>query len=79
MGEARWGHVMLRVLEELSELGFVVGKSSPCLFGDEKRDLRSVIHGDDITTVGDDGARDGDDDVSVGWETGSEGPSAPGY
>ena len=38
----------------LSELGFVVGKSSPRSFWDEKRDLRSVIHGDDIATVGDD-------------------------
>ena len=43
-----------KYVEVMSELGFVVGKSSPCLFWNEKRDLRSVIHGDDVTTVGDD-------------------------
>ena len=45
-----------KYVEVLSELGFVVGKSSPCLFWNEKRDLRSVIHGDDIATVGDEQA-----------------------
>ena len=53
-GAARnWGE---KYVEVLSELGFVVAKSSPRLFWNEKRDLRSAIHGDDIATVGDNGS-----------------------
>ena len=47
-----------KYVEVLSELGFAVGNekrsTSPRLFWNEKRDLRSVIHGDGITAVGDD-------------------------
>ena len=75
----KWGG---KYAEVLSELEFVVGKSSPRLFRNEKRDLRSAIHGDDVTTVGDDeklGAFGGKlARTGVWWETGSECPSASG-
>ena len=35
-------------------LGFAQGKSSPCVFYHAERDLRIVVHGDDITSAGDD-------------------------
>ena len=45
-----------KYVEVLSGLGFVVGPSPPRLFWNEKSDLRSVIPGDDIATVGDYGS-----------------------
>ena len=51
-----WGE---KYVKALSELGFVVGKSSPFLFWNEKRDLRSAINEDGITTV--------DDDATLSW------------
>ena len=51
-------------VEVLQELGFIVGKSPPCLFRNKERGLRPAIHGDDITAEG--------DDASLTW---FEGPS----
>ena len=34
-------------------LGFSQGKSSPCLFYLKERDIRVVVHGDDMTCLGD--------------------------
>ena len=48
------------------ELGFGVGKSSPCLFRNEERNLRPAIHGDDIAAVG--------DDARLAWFEGASGP-----
>ena len=36
------------------KLGFKQGKSSPCLFYHEAKDLRVVVHGDDFTFIGED-------------------------
>ena len=40
--------------EALKVLGFVVGRPSPRLFWGRGRDVRSVIHGDDIPDAGGD-------------------------
>ena len=37
----------------LSELGFRQGKSNPCVFYNADKDVRTVIHGDDFTSIGD--------------------------
>ena len=36
----------------LSELGFVVGKASPCNFWHQQRDMHLTVHGDDFTVSG---------------------------
>ena len=36
----------------MMKLGFVQGKSNPCIYYHQKRDLRTVDHGDDFTTAG---------------------------
>ena len=35
-------------------MGFKSGVASPCIFFNEDKDLVAVVHGDDITTLGDD-------------------------
>ena len=35
-------------------LGFIQGASSPCVFYNPERDIRTVVHGDDFTSIGDD-------------------------
>ena len=44
-----WGMAYTDFMESI---GFVKGKSSPCTFYNQKRELRCVVHGDDFTTVG---------------------------
>ena len=34
------------------DIGFVKGKASPCAFWHPRRELRSVVHGDDFTNLG---------------------------
>ena len=36
----------------MTEIGFVAGKSSPCVFYHNDRDIRPVVHGDDFTMLG---------------------------
>jgi hypothetical protein len=36
------------------EAGFKAGKSSPCIFRDDPRDITVVVHGDDFTILADD-------------------------
>jgi hypothetical protein len=36
----------------LTGIGFVRGRASPCVYYHEKRDVRMVIHGDDLTLLG---------------------------
>ena len=33
-------------------LGFSKGKSNPCIYFHQKRDLQTVVHGDDFSTAG---------------------------
>ena len=33
-------------------IGFRKGKASPCVFYNERRNIRAVIHGDDFTMLG---------------------------
>ena len=42
----------------LIRCGSVQGKSSPCIFFNEQKGLRVVVHGDDFTFLGDDAACD---------------------
>ena len=37
----------------LKGLGFVMGKSNPCVFLHKEKDIRTVVHGDDFTSEGD--------------------------
>ncbi len=37
----------------LRAIGFSIGKSSPCVFEHEQRDLKTFVHGDDFVTSGD--------------------------
>ena len=34
------------------EVGFIKGKASPCAFWHPRREIRSVVHGDDFTNLG---------------------------
>ena len=45
-----WTETYTKVL--CSDLGFVKGESSPCTFHHEKRNLKTVVHGDDFFTEG---------------------------
>ena len=36
----------------MGDIGFVVGKATPCAFYHELRQLRLVVHGDDFTLLG---------------------------
>ena len=36
----------------MSELGFVAGQTSPCLFRSLETDVRGLVHGDDFVTLG---------------------------
>ena len=38
--------------ELVEDLGFARGKSNPCIFWHEAREVRIVVHGDDITVFG---------------------------
>ena len=38
--------------QTLKEDGFIVGKSSPCLFWDDRRDIKVFVHGDDFLCSG---------------------------
>jgi hypothetical protein len=42
----------------MNEIGFVSGKSTPCVFYHEKRNVRAVVHGDDFTLLGKEGELD---------------------
>ena len=42
----------LTIRKIMMKLGFVQGKSNPCIYYHQKRDLRTVVHGDDFTTAG---------------------------
>ncbi len=42
----------LTIRKVMMKLGFVQGKSKPCIYYHQKRDLRTVVHGDDFTTAG---------------------------
>ena len=42
----------LTIRKIMIKLGFTQGKSNPCIYYHEKRDLRTVVHGDDFTTAG---------------------------
>ena len=44
-----WGMAYTDFMESI---GFVKGKSSPCTFYNQKRELRCVVHGDDFTILG---------------------------
>ena len=37
---------------KLKEWGFKRGKSTPCVFEHEERDLKIMVHGDDFVTLG---------------------------
>ena len=39
-------------MEFMESIGFKRGKSTPCVFWHEERQLRAVIHGDDFTLLG---------------------------
>ena len=36
----------------MTEVEFMAGKSSPCVFHHQQRDIRAVVHGDDFTMLG---------------------------
>ena len=40
----------------LESIGFTSGKSSPCVFHHADRDISTVVHGDDFTSLGSDEA-----------------------
>ena len=40
--------------DELKKMGFARGRASPCCFAHSSRDLRCVVHGDDVVFVGPD-------------------------
>ena len=42
----------LTIAEFTKKLGFVQGKSNPCIYYHASRELRKEVHGDDFTTVG---------------------------
>ena len=42
----------LTIRKTMMKLGFAQGKSNPCIYYHMKRDLRTVVHGDDFTTAG---------------------------
>jgi len=42
----------LTIRKIMMKLGFTQGKSNPCIYYHQKRDLRTVVHGDDFTTAG---------------------------
>ena len=42
----------LTIRKTMMKLGFAQGKSNPCIYYHQKRDLRTVVHGDDFTTAG---------------------------
>ena len=42
----------LTIRKIMMKLGFVQGKSNLCIYYHQKRDLRTVVHGDDFTTAG---------------------------
>ena len=42
----------LTIAEFMKKLGFVQGKSNPCIYYHASRELRTEVHGDDFTTVG---------------------------
>ena len=42
----------LTIRKIMMKLGFTQGKSNPCIYYHKKRDLRTVVHGDDFTTAG---------------------------
>ena len=44
-----WGMAYTDFMESI---GFVKGKSSPCTFYNQKRELRCVVHGEDFTILG---------------------------
>ena len=40
------------VADHLRSIGFTQGKSNPCVFYHEKKNLRTLVHGDDYASVG---------------------------
>ena len=42
----------LTIRKIMMKLGFTQGKSNPCIYYHQKRDLRTVVHGDDFTLAG---------------------------
>ena len=42
----------LTIRKIMMKLGFTQGKSNPCIYYHQKRDLRTLVHGDDFTTAG---------------------------
>ena len=44
-----WEHAYTEFLEGI---GFVTGVATPCMFWNEARDIRIVVHGDDFTVLG---------------------------
>ena len=42
----------LQIRKVMMALGFKQGKSNPCIYCHAGRDLRTVVHGDDLTTAG---------------------------
>ena len=40
------------VAKHLVSIGFVRGKSNPCVYYNKSRKLRTLVHGDDYATVG---------------------------
>lgn len=41
----------ITIREEMMKLGFIQGKSNPCIYYHPKRQIRTVVHGDDFTSV----------------------------
>ena len=39
-------------IAEFKKLGFLQGKSNPCIYYHSARELRTEVHGDDFTSVG---------------------------
>ena len=42
----------LTIRKVMMKLGYTEGKSNPCIYYHQKRGLRTVVHGDDVTTAG---------------------------
>ena len=42
----------LTIAKVMTRLGFIQGKSSPCLYHHPSKNLKCVVHGDDFTTLG---------------------------
>ena len=47
-----WDEICSAKLDECLSIGFVKGRSSPCAFWHPRREIGSVVHGDNFTNLG---------------------------